>query len=99
MSDLPRNVPGEKDEPLLSPDDVARRCGLSRRAIYRAIACGELPASRLRNRLRVRPADLEDWISARGLVRVPIESHGLSSQGPARRGSLRAMLDRDAEED
>jgi Helix-turn-helix domain len=29
-------------ERLLSPEDVARVCGLSRRAVYRAIARGEL---------------------------------------------------------
>jgi excisionase family DNA binding protein len=49
-------------ERLLSPEEIARACGLSRRAVYRAIARGELRASRLCNRLRVRPAELEKWI-------------------------------------
>jgi excisionase family DNA binding protein len=51
-----------KFERLLSPEEVARACGLSRRAVYRAIARGELPAARLCNRLRIRPAELEKWI-------------------------------------
>jgi excisionase family DNA binding protein len=51
-----------KFERLLSPEEVARACGLSRRAVYRAIARGELLAARLCNRLRIRPAELEKWI-------------------------------------
>jgi excisionase family DNA binding protein len=85
---------------LLSPEDVARTCGLSRRAIYRAIARGELQAARLCNRLRVRPADLGRWISEQT---VATESADVTPIRPARRfppGSFRAMLDdsRDQEE-
>ena len=47
--------------PLLSPEEVAQRCGLSRRAVYRAIERGELRASRLCSRLRIHPDDLEAW--------------------------------------
>lgn len=50
--------------PLLSPEDVARQCGLSRRAVYRAIERGELRASRLCSRLRIRPEDVDAWIAA-----------------------------------
>jgi excisionase family DNA binding protein len=50
-------------ERLLSPEDIARACGLSRRAVYRAIARGELRAARLCHRLRVHPAELERWIA------------------------------------
>lgn len=50
-----------KFERLLSPEEVARMCGLSRRAVYRAIA-RELHAARLCSRLRIRPAELEKWI-------------------------------------
>lgn len=46
---------------LLSPEDVALRCGLSRKAVYRAIDRGELKASRLCSRLRIRPEDLDTW--------------------------------------
>ena len=43
---------------LLSPEEVAQRCGLSRRAVYRAIERGELRASRLCSRIRIRAADV-----------------------------------------
>lgn len=47
---------------FLSPEDVAEQCGLSRRAVYRAVERGELPASRLCSRLRIRSEDFESWI-------------------------------------
>lgn len=50
-------------ERLLSPEEVAEACGLSRRAIYRAIGRGELRAARLCHRLRVHPAELERWVA------------------------------------
>lgn len=49
---------------LLSPEDVARRFGLSRKAVYRAVARGELRAARIRSRLRIDPGDLETWFQA-----------------------------------
>src|SRR5687768_9604730 len=49
---------------FLSPEDVAAQCGLSRRAVYRAVERGELPASRLCSRLRIRSEDFEAWIAA-----------------------------------
>ena len=49
---------------LLSVEEVAERCGLSRRAVYRAIERGELAASRLCSRLRIRSEDVEAWIAA-----------------------------------
>lgn len=51
-------------DPLLSPEDVARRCGLSRKAVYRAVARGELRAARILSRLRIDPRDVEAWIRA-----------------------------------
>jgi excisionase family DNA binding protein len=52
------------DRRLLAPDEVAAICGLSRKAVYRAIERGELRASRLCSRLRITPEDLDDWIDA-----------------------------------
>ena len=49
---------------LLSPEQVATACGLSRRAVYRAIDRGELTAFRLCSRLRIRPEDVEAWVQA-----------------------------------
>lgn len=61
---------------LLSPEDVANQCGLSRKAVYRAIERGELAAFRLCSRLRIRPEDVESWLKA-------------NSVAPARVGSAR----------
>jgi excisionase family DNA binding protein len=77
---------------LLSPEDVARACGLSRRAVYRAIARGELRAARLCHRLRVHPAELERWIAEETCSPSPAAMQSRRA-GSAQRGSLRAMLD------
>lgn len=42
----------------LSPAEVAEDFGVSREAIYRAIQDGELPAYKVRGRLRVEAAEL-----------------------------------------
>jgi excisionase family DNA binding protein len=78
---------------LLSPEQVARICGLSRRAVYRAIARGELVAARLCNRLRVRPDDLDCWISEGILRPAAARPRVLPHTPPPQRGSLRLMLD------
>ena len=83
------------DETLLSPGEIARRCRLSLKTVYRAIGSGELRASRICNRLRVRPTDLNAWIDASRLERP---SRGRSesafpaptSSAPA--GSFRSAL-------
>jgi len=98
MSDLTRNVVGAATDGapqrLLSPGEVAEACGLSRRAVYRAIGRGELPAARLCSRLRVRPVDLERWIAERTETPpiVGVAPRTGAVKAPAR-GSLRAMLD------
>lgn len=81
-------------EQLLSPEDVARACGLSRRAVYRAIARGELRAARLCHRLRVHPMELERWIAEETpSTAPPVLRPARRSVPPARGGSLRALLD------
>ena len=55
---------GPLNPPLLSPEDVAASCGLSRKAVYRAIERGELRAFRLCSRLRICAEDLEAWLVA-----------------------------------
>lgn len=82
-------------EALLSPEEVARVCGLSRRAVYRAIARGELRAARLCNRLRVQPGELERWIGERTLaVDSPAEPERSRRSSTVPGGGLRALLDR-----
>ena len=51
----------------LPPAEVARRVGLSRAAIYRAIERGELPAYKLCGRLRVDPNAVEAWKAANAI--------------------------------
>ncbi|MGH3041154.1 MAG: helix-turn-helix domain-containing protein [Gaiellaceae bacterium] len=58
------------DRRLLGPDEVAALCGLSRKAVYRAIERGELQASKLCSRLRIRPDDVERWIEANRLEKA-----------------------------
>ena len=84
-------------ERLLSPEDVARVCGLSRRAVYRAIARGELRAARLCHRLRVHPAELERWIAdeTRGAGSLP--SRRVRRPADGAEGSLRVLLDEGSE--
>lgn len=83
-----------KVDSLLSPEDVAQACRLSRRAVYRAIDRGELPAVRLCSRLRIRPDDLVQWIDERLLDRPQAAPNVPQSlpPGPGGRGSFRAML-------
>jgi len=57
------------NRPLLTVSEVAEATGLSPNAIYRAIDAGELRASKLRGRLRVRLADVDGWIDS-NVVRV-----------------------------
>jgi excisionase family DNA binding protein len=78
---------------LLSPEQVARICGLSRRAVYRAIARGELVAARLCNRLRIRPDDLDRWIGDSIPCPADAKPQVLPHTATPPRGSLRHMLD------
>ena len=86
----PRGMRDERVGRLLSPEDVAVRCGLSRRAVYRAIERGDLLASRLCHRLRIRPADVDAWIEG---SRVARERPTLSpSVPPVDHRGLRRLL-------
>src|SRR5438552_3830777 len=78
---------------LLSPEQVASACGLSRRAVYRAIERGELPATRLCSRLRIMLADFEAWLAVN---RVEPVARTLPSSVPVRLpapNGLRSLLD------
>jgi excisionase family DNA binding protein len=78
-------------ERLLSPEEVARRCGLSRKAVYRAIERGELKASRLCSRLRLRAEDVDSWIEANVLIPRAAARISAPRPSPARDG-LRTLL-------
>lgn len=50
-------------ERLLRPEDVASILNVSRSYAYTLLQTGELPAVRLGRSVRVRPQDLENYIS------------------------------------
>ena len=47
---------------MLTPREIAQKCQLNYRTVLRAIEAGELPASRLRGRLRVDEDDFAAWV-------------------------------------
>ena len=77
-----------------SPKEIAQLCGLSTRAIYRAIARGELRATRLCGRLRCHSADVEHWIDGNRVEPVSNlkQLPELRQLDGLERGSLRRML-------
>jgi len=80
-------------ERLLAPEDVARRCGLSRRAVYDAIRRGELAAIRLCNRLRIRPDAFEEWLAANAVAAHQLQQVAPDPYPrPSAAGSFKAML-------
>jgi excisionase family DNA binding protein len=58
------DAPSDPGWHLLSIREVAVACQLSDKAVRRAIDDGELPAVKLRSRLRVTPEDFQAWIAA-----------------------------------
>lgn len=77
---------------FLRPVEAAELTGLSTRAIYRAIARGDLPASRLCSRLRISREDFDAWVARSA---VPVEEPPpvvIRPLPPAPRGSFRRLL-------
>jgi excisionase family DNA binding protein len=59
-----REGAGSTDTPdtaMLSPAEVAVRCGVHVETVRRAIRSGQLPAVRIGSRLRIDPSDLNSW--------------------------------------
>src|SRR4051812_45654798 len=63
-----RRTPAEE---RLTPEDVAGRCRLGRKAVSRAIERGELRATKICSRLRVLPQDVDAWIEQGRIEREP----------------------------
>jgi excisionase family DNA binding protein len=85
---------------LLTPDEVASLCGYSRKAIYRAIERGELPATKRCSRWRILAEDVERWLEDG--VRVVDNDSRISRERTLppvalRRGSFGALLAREEE--
>jgi excisionase family DNA binding protein len=77
---------------LLSPEEIAVRTGLKRRAIYRAIQRGDLRAYKLCDRLRVEEADYEAWLEA-SVVETPQRAEIYGPRPLPAANGLRRLLD------
>jgi excisionase family DNA binding protein len=55
--------PPAAPEELVSVAEVARQCQVTKKVVYGAIGRGELQASRLGSRLRVRRSAVDAWVS------------------------------------
>jgi excisionase family DNA binding protein len=86
-------IEGSESE-FKSPKEIAELCGLSPRAIYRAIGRGELRANRLCGRLRSRITDIEEWIDRNAVEPAPSlqQPPANGRVGAPGGGSLRRML-------
>lgn len=82
---LPRADNDAHTPALLSVAQVAGLTGLSPHSIYRAIGTGELGASKLRGRIRISLADIDQWIDA---GRLGLRASGRRPPIPARQGQL-----------
>ena len=76
---------------LLTPYEIAERCALSAKTVYRAIDRGELPAARLCTRIRVRASDVDAWILARQVRPRSVDVEIRPLAAPATNG-LRSLL-------
>jgi excisionase family DNA binding protein len=52
-------------QPLLTVDDTAAYLRVSRRQVYKLVSCGELRTVRVGERLRFRPADVDEYLDRR----------------------------------
>lgn len=69
---IPRNTMERVDGPaerLLRIEDIAERLNVSRSMAWKLIAIGQLRSIRIGRSVRVRPADLEEFVA--GAVREP----------------------------
>jgi excisionase family DNA binding protein len=84
---------------LLTIKDIAAACKLSETAVRRAIADGELPAVKLRSRVRVTREDFNAWIAShrRAPARpiTPLRTAARAGRA-APAGSFRALVQADA---
>jgi excisionase family DNA binding protein len=77
-------TPGRDEVKYYSVAEVAQIVALSEKSVRGAISRGELPASKVSNRIRIAKRDLKHWIEDnRTTVPVDQTSHPLLS--PARR--------------
>jgi excisionase family DNA binding protein len=61
---------------FLKPSEVAGRLRASRTALYEWLARGDLPCYRLGRNIRIREADVVEFLRRRRIAPVPIRSYG-----------------------
>ena len=92
------DAPRDSGWHLLSIREVAAACQLSEKAVRRAIDDGELPAVKLRSRLRVTPEDFKAWIAASrrgGARRTPPPRRRAPRRAPV--GTFRSLVQSELE--
>lgn len=82
----------------ISPREAARRSGISRSTIMRALSSRELRAIRdNRNAWQITPDDLNEWLAAhRGPARTMTTDHHMDQLREAEIRAVRAETERDA---
>jgi excisionase family DNA binding protein len=82
----------------LTVRQIAETCQLSEKAVRRAIDAGELPAVKLRSRLRVTREDFDGWItSGRRATRRGEFPPSRRARRIASTGTFRALIQTDAQ--
>jgi excisionase family DNA binding protein len=92
-------------EPLMTIKDVADACKLSETAIRRAVSEGELPAAKLRSRLRITRQAFDAWITAQRQPAARLPTPPRAARPAARpaacrtpaAGTFRAQIHADAD--
>ena len=90
---VPVHAP-QRAEALMTVKDVAVACQLSETAVRRAIASGELPALKLRSRMRVARGDFEAWLLSQRHAPIQTASPArpvARGRRPAPVGTFRAL--------
>ena len=64
LDGLTDEQPNDRGPLLLSIPEVCLRLGEDKSLVYRRLRSGEIPSLKLRNALKVRQADLEEYIKA-----------------------------------
>ena len=81
-------------EPSLSAREVAAMCGVSVKAIRRAIERGELVAYKLSNRIRIDQRDYESWVAQN---RIKTESQPITTRLPGAASTGTSLVGRSGE--
>ncbi len=82
-------------EPLLTVDEVAGLVKLDPEVVRRCIRDGELRASKLRGKFRVRPSAVDEWVDAMAVepAAAPEPDRPRALSRPATPSSLRSRME------